>query len=155
VTRLEIGRVGRPHGLRGEVTIVPITNRAERFEAGQRMWSGERQLVIATSRPHHGGHLVRFEGIDDRNAAEALRGAILTAEAPGSAPPGEVWVHQVIGVDVHDRAGAVLGRVVAVEANPASDLLVLDGGSLIPMVFVVEHTSDALVVDVPEGLLDL
>jgi 16S rRNA processing protein RimM len=155
VTRLEVGRVGKPHGLRGEVVIVPITNRAERFAVGQCMWSGDRELVIATSRPHQGGRLVRFEGIEDRNAAEALRGATLTAEAPGAALPGEVWVHEVIGADVRDRTGAVLGRVVAVEANPASDLLVLEGGTLIPMVFVVEHTGDSVVVDIPEGLLEL
>jgi 16S rRNA processing protein RimM len=155
VTRLQVGRVATAHGLRGEVAVVPITNQPERFAVGAHVWSGDRELVIASSRPHQGRHLVRFEGIADRNGAERLRGAVLTAEPPGPPPEGELWVHEVIGAEVRDRAGAVLGRVVAVQANPAHDLLVLDRGALIPMVFVVDHSPDVVVVDVPEGLLDL
>jgi 16S rRNA processing protein RimM len=98
---------------------------------------------------------VRFEGIEDRNGAEALRGQVLTADATGAAPEGEVWVHEVIGAEVRDRTGHALGRVASVEANPAHDLLVLENGTLIPMVFVVEHAPDVVVVDPPEGLLDL
>jgi 16S rRNA processing protein RimM len=56
---------------------------------------------------------------------------------------------------VRDRAGALLGSVVAVEANPAHDLLVLDGGALVPMVFVVSSDEGVVVVDPPDGLLDL
>ena len=67
----------------------------------------------------------------------------------------ELWVHEVVGAEVRDREGAVVGRVVAVEANPAHDLLVLDGGALVPMVFVVEQRDGTLVIDPPEGLLDL
>ena len=67
-----------------------------------------------------------------------------------------MWVHELIGAEVRDRAGRALGRVVAVEANPAHDLLVLDGGALVPMVFVVEHDATVrVVVDLPDGLLDL
>jgi 16S rRNA processing protein RimM len=155
VTRLEVGRVARAHGLRGEVVVVPITNQPARFEIGAHLWCGARELVIATSRPHQQNHLVRFEGIDDRNDAEALRGALLTAESSGPAPDGEVWVHEVIGAEVRDRTGRALGRVAAVEANPAHDLLVLEDGTLIPMVFLVGHDSDVVVVDLPDGLLDL
>ena len=70
------------------------------------------------------------------------------------APDGEVWVHEVIGAAVVDRAGRDHGRVVAVEANPAHDLLVLENGGLVPMVFVVEHVGDRVVIDPPDGLLD-
>jgi 16S rRNA processing protein RimM len=155
VSRLEVGRVAKAHGLRGEVAVVPISNQPARFETGSQLWAGERALVVAGSRPHQGGYLLRFAGIDDRTAAEALRGVVLAADTPGPAPAGEVWVHELIGAEVRDRAGTRLGRVVAVEANPAHDLLVLDRGTLIPMVFVVETSDDVVIVELPDGLLDL
>ena len=114
--------------------------------------------MIATSRPHQGRVLVRFEGVDDRTAAEALQGLELTADPLGDdveLAEDELWVHEVVGAEVHDRAGTTLGRVVAVEANPAHDLLVLDGGALVPMVFVVEQRDGVVVIDPPEGLFDL
>jgi 16S rRNA processing protein RimM len=64
-------------------------------------------------------------------------------------------VHDVVGAEVHDRGGAVVGRVTAVEANPAHDLLVLDTGALVPMVFVVELRDGVVVIDPPEGLLEI
>jgi 16S rRNA processing protein RimM len=67
---------------------------------------------------------------------------------------GELWVHELVGSELLDRAGRVLGRVAAVEANPASDLLVLEDGGLVPMVFVVEAAAGRVVVDPPAGLLD-
>jgi len=76
-------------------------------------------------------------------------------EATGAAPDGELWVHQVIGAEVRDKAGARIGVVDAVQANPAHDLLVLDSGALVPMVFVVDHEDGVVVVDLPDGLLDL
>ncbi len=153
--RLEIGRIGRAHGLRGEVSVAAITNRAERFAPGSVLYAGERELHIASAREHQDRWLVRFEGVDDRNAAEALRGVLLTADAAASEDDDELWVHELIGADVFDRAGARIGAVTAVEANPAHDLIVLDTGALVPVVFVVEHGDGRIVVDVPEGLLDL
>ena len=64
-------------------------------------------------------------------------------------------MHELIGAEVRDRGGAVIGRVASVEANPAHDLLVLDKAQLVPMVFVVEHTPRCRHVDLPDGLLDL
>lgn len=153
--RLEVGRIGRAHGLRGEVSVVAITNRAERFAAGSRLFAGERALVVEGARRHHDRWLVKFAGVDDRDAAERLRNQVLEGDEFGEAPEGEVWLHDVIGAEVRDRSGAVLGRVVAVEANPAHDLLVLDGGALVPMVFVTHYEAGIVVVDVPEGLLEL
>jgi 16S rRNA processing protein RimM len=66
-----------------------------------------------------------------------------------------MFAHDVIGAEVRDRSGARIGRVHAVQANPAHDLLELDDGALIPAVFVVEQAPGVLVVDLPEGLLDL
>ncbi len=87
-------------------------------------------------------------------AAEALRAEALLAE-PVEAEDGELWVHELIGATVVDTDGRDLGRVEAVEANPASDLLVLEGGGLVPLRFVVDREPGRLTVDVPAGLLDL
>ena len=156
--RLVVGRVGRAHGLRGEVAVRFTSNRPERSEPGAVLFAGDRELVITASRPHQGRMLVYFEGVADRTAAEALQGVELTAAAFGDdveLDDDELWVHEVVGAEVHDRAGAVVGRVVSVEANPAHDLLVLDGGALVPMVFVVEQRDGVVVIDPPEGLFDL
>ncbi|MDQ1467754.1 MAG: rRNA processing protein RimM [Actinomycetota bacterium] len=153
--RLEIGRIGKAHGLRGEVVVDAISNREERFLPGSVLYVSGVERAIATSRRHQNRWLVRFEGIEDRTAAEALRGIVVTADALGSLPEDEVWVHELIGASVADRAGADLGTVVAVEANPAHDILVTDEGVLIPIVFVVERGDGRVVVDLPEGLLQL
>jgi 16S rRNA processing protein RimM len=99
--------------------------------------------------------VIRFDGVDDRTAAELLRNKVVEAEPLPEAPEGELWVHELIGSEVRDPAGELLGSVVAVEANPAHDLLVLDGGALVPMVFVVSSQDGVVVVDPPDGLLDL
>jgi 16S rRNA processing protein RimM len=98
---------------------------------------------------------VRFEGITDRNAAEELRGAMLVGEPLDDPGEGRVWVHELVGEEVRDVHGTTLGRVTAVEVNPAHDILVLDGGALVPMVFVVDRQAGVVVVDPPDGLLDV
>jgi 16S rRNA processing protein RimM len=155
---LEIGRIGGAHGLRGEVSVAFVTNRLERAAPGAVLRAGDRVLVVESARRHHNRWLIRFEGIADRAGAERLRGAVLTApplDGDDTLVTGEFWVHELIGSRVVDADGAALGTVVAVEANPAHDLLVLDGGALVPMTFVVDRRDDAIVVDVPEGLLDV
>jgi 16S rRNA processing protein RimM len=153
--RLEIGRIGKAHGLRGEVVVDAISNRDERFLPGSVLYLSGNATAIATSRRHQQRWLVRFEGIEDRTAAEALRGIVVTGDALGSLPENEVWVHELIGSSVSDRAGTDLGTIVAVEANPAHDILVTEEGVLIPIVFVVERDAGRVVVDLPEGLLQL
>ena len=157
--RLIVGRIGRAHGLRGEVAVRFSSNRPERAEPGSVLYAGERELVVDLARPHQGRMLVHFRGIENRNAAEALQGLELSG-APltgdeAALDDDELWVHEVVGAEVRDRSGAVVGHVVAIEANPAHDLLVLDGGALVPMVFVVEQREGAVVIDPPDGLLDL
>lgn len=152
--RLEVGRVGRAHGLKGDVTVTLTSDRRERLDPGSVLYADGRELVVVSARQHSGRWVVRFEGVDDRDAAEALRNLVLSADALDTSE-GELWVHELVGARVHDRAGTDLGRVLAVEANPASDLLVLDGDVLIPMTFVVEQRDGTVVVDPPEGLLDV
>ena len=157
--RLVVGRIGRAHGLHGEVAVTFSSNRPERTAPGAVLYAGERELVVDAVRPHQGRMLVRFAGVEDRTAAERLLGLELTADPlAGDADvldDDELWVHEVVGAEVVDRAGTPVGRVAAVEANPAHDLLVLDDGVLVPMVFVVEQRDGVLVIDPPDGLLDL
>ncbi len=150
--RLEVARVDRPHGLRGEVIVTLVTNRAERLAPGAVLQAGHRVLTVAESRPHQHRFMVRFEGVDSREAADALHGTALFAEAIDD--PDEWWVHELIDAVVVDQHGTERGRVVEIESNPASDLLVLEGGALVPMRFVVSREPGMLHVDVPEGLFD-
>ncbi len=152
--RLEVARVGRAHGLKGEVAVTLLSDREERLAVGAELADGDRPLVVASARRHQQRWLVRFAGIDDRTAAEELRGRVLTAVAlPTEAD--ELWVHDLVGREVEDTHGRVVGTVRAVQANPASDLLVLDDERLVPLTFVVGHRGARVVVDPPEGLLDL
>ena len=137
------------------------TNVADRVEPGSVLYVGERFLEVTASRPHQGHHLVYFAGVSDRAAAEQLRGEILTADPLEAYPSSDasfddrddpVWVHEVVGLDVVDQGGVVRGSVVALEANPASDLLVLDTGALVPIRFITDRTAVRLTVDVPDGL---
>lgn len=152
-TRLEVGRIGRAHGLRGELSVALTSDRSERLAPGATLTTGERELVVRSSRPHQQRWLVCFEGVDDRNQAEQLQGAALFADALPT-EGDELWVHELIGAMVRDQAGNALGTVEAIEANPASDLLVLDGERLVPLTFVVAHERGVVTVDVPDGLWD-
>jgi 16S rRNA processing protein RimM len=146
---LEVGRVVKPHGLKGECIVKLVTNRTDRLTAGARFGD----LEVLSVRQHQHRWLVAFAGVVDRPGADALRGRILEAEPIED--PDALWVHELVGADVVDTNGAWLGVVTAVEANPASDLLVLDGGGLVPLRFVVDHEEGKVVVDPPDGLLDL
>jgi 16S rRNA processing protein RimM len=154
--RLEIGRIGRAHGLRGEVWVRLTTNREERMAPGARVYAGDHELLVAGARKQGDHWIVRFEGVDDRDAAQALRNHVMTADPIAGAPDDdELWAHEVVGAAVVERNGRALGTVIAIEANPAHDLLVLDDGTLVPVVFVVEHAPRRIVVDLPSGLTEL
>lgn len=150
---LEVGRIVKPHGLAGEVVVELWTDREERVVPGSVLETGEDTLVVAASRPHQGRHLVRFASVATREEAEELRGAVLRAEALEE--PGTLWVHELVGARVVTTTGVPLGTVTAVEANPASDLLVCSDGTLVPLRFVTSvEPGTTLTVDVPEGLVD-
>jgi 16S rRNA processing protein RimM len=149
---LEVGRVTKPHGTRGDVVVELVTDRVERVAPGAVLHGALGNLTVAQSTPHHGRWLVRFEGVGTREEAEALRGVALLAEPIDD--PAALWVHEVIGAVVVDAGGVERGRVVSVVANPASDLLELDGGELVPARFVTSHADGVVRVDTPPGLFE-
>ena len=149
---LEIGQITKAHGIRGEVFVKLITDRSERLEPGTVLESDRGPLTVRTSRPHQNGWLVQFAGVPDRTAAEGMRGVVLRAEPIDD--PDVLWVHELVGCRVVGMDGRDHGQVTAVEANPASDLLVLDGGGLVPLRFVVRREPGLVEVDIPAGLLE-
>lgn len=165
-TQRVVGRVGRPHGLRGEVTVQVRTDSPEqRFIPGARFGAGAgRTLTVDAVRPHAGMLLVRFVGIPDRAAAQTLQGILLTVEItelPELADPDEFYDHQLEGLVAVRRDGVVLGTVREIVHAPASDLLVLEtgkGAALVPFVRAivpeVDLATGRVVLDPPAGLLD-
>ncbi|MCP3989113.1 MAG: 16S rRNA processing protein RimM [Actinomycetia bacterium] len=150
---LEVGRIGKAHGLNGEVSVDFTTDRlTERTTPGVELLADERLLRVVTARPHQKRWLVRFEGVDDRNQAETLRG--LTLRAVAIDDDDEVFVHELIGKSLVDQYGTDHGAIVAVVENPASDLLELGDGRLVPLAFYVGDDDDTVMVSVPAGLLD-
>ena len=159
-----MGRIDRAHGLGGEVVVRLLTNNPERLDPGTHLVAdtsdGRRTLRVLASRPHQDRHLVTIEGVHDRSGAETLAGAILLAE-PVTGDPSGYWIHDLVGAEVVDVTGTVRGNVVAVLANPASDILELDTGPLVPLRFATwvrgagpgEAQPPRLVVDGPAGLL--
>src|SRR3954462_15067416 len=112
---LEVGQITKPHGLRGEGVVKLTTNREERIARGTVLSSGKGDLKIEHSRPHQNGWIVRFEGGAAPEGGEGRRGVVLSAE-PLEVPDDVLWVHELIGADVHDTTGTRLGSCVAVEA---------------------------------------
>jgi 16S rRNA processing protein RimM len=149
---LEVGRVARAHGIRGSVVVDLVTDRHERLEPGSVLQVDEGELTVVAARPFGRRWLVDFEGIGDRNRAERLAGEVLRAAAIDD--PDELWVHDLVGCEVVEVDGTPRGRVVELQANPAADLLVLAGGALVPLTFVVDVAAGRILVDAPAGLFD-
>lgn len=151
---LIVGRIDRPVGLAGEVLVRLFTNRVERLDAGARLISDKGDLTVADARPQKDRYAVKFAEIGDRETAEAFGGVELRAEP--ITDPDELWVHDLLGAELVDQDGVGRGRVIEVIPNPASDLLALDTGALVPVRFVVDLTANETVtVTVPDGLFDL
>jgi 16S rRNA processing protein RimM len=153
VRTLEIGHIGKAHGLKGEVSAIITSDREERTRPGAVWLLDGRPFEVEAIRPHQQRWIAKLVGVDSREAAEALRGATVTAEELHD--PNALWVHELVGAEVTTPDGRTWGRVAAVVANPASDLLELEDGTLIPIVFVIDDAGlpERVVVDPPEGLL--
>lgn len=170
--RVEVGRVLGPHGVRGEVAVESFSDVEERFSPGAELLTAPRpglppRLTVETVRPHRGALLVRFAGVADRDAADALRGAVL--EVPREAvpaPPEDTWYHfQLQGCRCRDARLGDLGEVTAVIEDGGGVLLAVDGPYqgerrrlLVPFVraFVREVAPDEgrIELDLPEGLIE-
>lgn len=159
-----VGRIGKAHGLRGEVTIAPTTDSPEqRFAPGSRLSSPTAgALTVRQQRWQAGTLVVAFEQAADRSAAEALRGTELWAHIDADDTDAEEFHDTaLIGLGAVDPSGAPLGRVVRVLHLPAQDVLVLDtpqGERLVPFVTElvpeVDPAAGRVVIDPIPGLLD-
>ena len=150
---LEIGRIVKAQGLRGQVLVDLWTDRQERLDPGTTLSTDRGALVVVAAAAHQDRFIVTFDRINSRDEAERWRGVVLTA--PGVDDDDVIWIDQLYGALVVDGAGVHRGVVVAVEANPASDILVLDSGALVPLTFVKRVEANVRIdVEVPDGLFE-
>jgi 16S rRNA processing protein RimM len=167
---LVVGRLRKPHGLKGEYTVFPLTDRPDEvFVPGRTL---ERMDLAGTAlgpveveaaRPYHREWLIRFRGDLDRGLLDGWRGQFLASEAADLPPPadGEVYLHELAGFSVRDVAGAALGIVSAVYELPQGLMIEVQGPKrefLLPyrkeFVTGVDRAARRLTVVVPEGLAD-
>ena len=166
--QVTVGRIGRPHGIRGDVVVGVRTDEPElRFAVGSRLDTDPPDtgpLTVAAMRWHSGELLVRFEGYRDRTAAEGLRGTWLRVDLSTLAPSDDPDVfhdHELIGLTVRTVDGTDVGVVEDV-LHPAQDVLAVRGASgeiLVPFVRTIVTDVDikagVVTIDPPPGLLDL
>ena len=153
----------------GQVAVEPVTDFPERFAAGARLFwrrdDVERELTVASVRPHGARLLVRFDAVEGADAARELSGGdLLVPEAEAVPPPHDFYYgHRIAGWRCEDTAGRVLGKVVGLERAGGSSLLSIDTGGkepvsvpfTRPIVVSVDASNETIVLDPPEGLMDL
>ncbi|MFF2655323.1 ribosome maturation factor RimM [Streptomyces sp. NPDC058045] len=167
--QLVVARIGRAHGIKGEVTVEVRTDEPElRLAPGAVLTTDPATvgpLTIETGRVHSGRLLLRFTGVGNRSAAEALRNTLLIADVdPDERPeePDEFYDHQLLDLDVVTTDGTHVGRITEISHLPSQDLFVIarpDGGEvLVPFVEEIVTTVDLdaqrAVIDPPPGLID-
>ncbi|GJF33753.1 ribosome maturation factor RimM [Kitasatospora sp. NE20-6] len=167
--QLVVGRIGRAHGIRGDVSVEVRTDEPElRLGPGAVLLTDPASagpLTVESGKVHSGRLLLRFAGVKDRTDAEALRGTILIAEVdPEESPddPDEYYDHQLIGLDVVLSDGTLVGELTEVLHLPYQDLLTVtrpDGTEvLVPFVEQIVPTIDLeeqrAVITPPPGLID-
>jgi 16S rRNA processing protein RimM len=167
--QLVVGKIGRAHGIRGDVSVEVRTDEPElRLGPGAVLATDPADigpLTVESGRVHSGRLLLHFAGVNDRNAAEALRGTLLIAEVdPDERPedPDEYYDHQLIGLDVVLADGTPVGELTEVIHLPYQDLLNVrrpDGSDvLVPFVEQIVPTIDLdeqrVVLTPPPGLID-
>jgi 16S rRNA processing protein RimM len=163
--RLVVGRIGRAHGVLGEATIEVQTDDPDiRFQVGNKLTlDNGRQLTIRSSRWHNQILLLAFDGVADRNQIEELRDQLISSDVDlGSLAPGEYHFQQLIGCEVFQQNGELIGKVDEIVKLPGQDLLSVSRSGaqvLIPMVkqiiIEIDVLAKKIVVNPPEGLLDV
>ncbi|MCK8436003.1 ribosome maturation factor RimM [Streptomyces sp. D2-8] len=167
--QLVVERIGRAHGIKGEVTVEVRTDEPElRLGPGAVLTTDPAAagpLTIATGRVHSGRLLLRFEGVGDRTGAEALRNTLLIAEIdPEEMPEGEdeYYDHQLMDLDVVTADGTEVGRITEISHLPSQDLFIVErpDGSEVLIPFVEEIVTEIdleeqkAVITPPPGLID-
>ncbi|MGW7255914.1 ribosome maturation factor RimM [Streptomyces sp. NPDC054834] len=167
--QLVVARIGRAHGIKGEVTVEVRTDEPElRLGPGAVLTTDPASagpLTIATGRVHSGRLLLRFEGVADRNAAEALRNTLLIAEVdPNELPEeeDEYYDHQLVDLDVVTEDGTEVGRITEISHLPTQDLFIVErpDGTEVMIPFVAEIVTEIdleeqrAVITPPPGLID-
>ena len=159
--KLNVGRIGRAHGILGEATIEVRTDEPQtRFAIGAQLITDQGNLVVTSARVHNGILLLGFKGITDRNAVEKLRNTLLYAEVDIDQPSeneDDYHIQQLIGLTAVLADGSNYGTVADVLNLPAQDCLVIKtetGEVLIPFVRQLVPTVDLdrklIVVNPPE-----
>lgn len=174
---LVVGRIAKAHGVTGEMVVEVRTDDPEaRFVVGNRMRLKDsrrgsvREVAIESVRPHGGRLLVRLDGVTDRDGADQLRGRLFvvdSADLPPITDPDEFYDHQLEGLAVRTVDGRAVGVVAEVLHTPGGELLSVKAESgaeiLVPFVSAIVTSvsladgadEGGLVIDPPEGLLDL
>jgi 16S rRNA processing protein RimM len=156
-----VGYIRGPHGLRGELTVDPLTDFARRFAPGAPVWVAGARHTVRGSRAHKGALLVELDEIASRSQAEQLRGRLLEIPERELTPleEGTYYRFQVIGMTVVDGEGHALGRVDEVLETGANDVYIVrddEGELLIPAIDSVIREVDVpgqrMVVELLEGL---
>lgn len=163
---LVIGRIIKPHGIRGEVAVKALTDFPERFESITTVYVGDetsaRRYTITATRPHKQGILCVFEAVSDRDAAEALRGLYLKIPIEEAMPlPADTYYHhQLIGLQVVTDTGLPLGRLADILETGANDVYVVHGSGsevLLPataeVIRSVDLAAGQMVVHLLDGLV--
>lgn len=150
---IAIGKIVAPHGVRGDVRVAPLTDFPERFEKlASVLLEDGRRLEIAHTRYHKQSVILKFRGLDDRNAVEALRGKLLkvTREEAVKLPAGHYFIFDIIGLRVYDENGGCIGVVGDVIATGSNDVYVVDREGAQPV--LVPAIKDVVrLIDVPGG----
>ena len=151
---LEVGRIIKAQGLKGQVLVDFWTDRvSERITPGAELRTERGVLVVKAGAKHQQRYIVSFEGTTTREQAEALRGLVLSA--PGLDDDDAIWIDELFNAQVYDQDGILRGKVIEVEENPASDILILDTGFLVPLAFVVEVEANTRIdIEAPKGLFE-
>ncbi|MFD3483064.1 ribosome maturation factor RimM [Streptomyces sp. NPDC058665] len=167
--QLVVARIGRAHGIKGEVTVEVRTDEPElRLGPGAVLATEPASagpLTIETGRVHSGRLLLRFAGVSDRTGAEALRNTLLIAEVdPRDMPedPDEYYDHQLMDLDVVLADGTEVGRITEITHLPSQDLFIVErpDGTEVMIPFVEEIVTEIdlaeqkAVIDPPPGLID-
>jgi 16S rRNA processing protein RimM len=159
-----IAVLGKPRGIHGELTAIPLSGKPERYQALDAVFlfgSGAR-YEVESSWFHQGTLILKFRGVDTMSAAELLRGAEVRVPLDQRAPlePGEFFQDDLLGCQVIDRrTGQALGSVSGWEDGGGAGLLVVNGGLLIPFArsicVEIDPVAKRIAVELPEGLKDL